>query len=265
MTDARLTVVALAGGTLERDFREAGYSVVNKAYLPVGGVVMLERVLRALREASGVGTIRVVTQPDAFAAAFGERGKTLCDAVIAPGPGLIDSLVAGFAGLGAAERILVTATDLPLLRGQTVDAFITRAREVGTAYDIGYGFVSRRAHEAQYPQVRHTWVRLREGVFCGAGMSVLRAGAIAQAAELLRRVAALRKSPLRLALLFSPAFLVRMLLGSVSIAQLERRADQLSGLICRGVLCDEPELAVNVDRLADLRMVETIVDDSARD
>jgi GTP:adenosylcobinamide-phosphate guanylyltransferase len=30
-------------------------------------------------------------------------------------------------------------------------------------------------------------------------------------------------------------------------------------LRCRGVLCDEPELAVNVDRLDDLRMVEDIL------
>lgn len=62
-----------------------------------------------------------------------------------------------------------------------------------------------------------------------------------------------------LAMLFSPATWLRMLTGSVRIAELEQRADELSGLHCRGALCDTPELAVNVDRLEDLRIVERII------
>jgi hypothetical protein len=75
----------------------------------------------------------------------------------------------------------------------------------------------------------------------------------------LRRVAALRKSPLRLAGVFSPGLLIRLPFGGVGVAEVERRADELSGLRCRGVRCDEPDLAVNVDRIADLRVVEEIL------
>lgn len=259
MPETAYTVVALAGGSLEPDFRNAGYHAVNKAYLRIGGKLMLERVLRAFRAARSVDRIRVVTQPDAFAAAFGDRAHILADDVIAPGNGLIDSMIAGFAGLPPDARVLVSATDLALLTPAAVDTFAARAGEVAADADIGYGFVSRRAHEAKYPQVRHTWVRLREGVFCGAGISVLRAGSAPKTADLLRRVAALRKSPLRLAMLFSPGTWLRMLTGSVHIAELEARAGEMSGLRCRGVLCDEPELAVNVDRLADLRIAEALL------
>jgi hypothetical protein len=114
-----------------------------------------------------------------------------------------------------------------------------------------------------YPQVRHTWVRLREGTFCGAGVSVIRAGAAARIASLLRDFAAARKSPLRLASLFSPFLVVRVMLGLVSVSELERRADALSGLRCRGVACDEPELAVNVDCLEDLQTIRSIIGDQA--
>lgn len=259
MPDDVFTVVALAGGSLERDFRDAGYSVANKAYLEVDGELMLERVLRAYRQAHSIGRIRVVTQPAAFSGAFGARGFELCDEIIVPGSGLIDSMLAGFEGLAPDQHVLVSATDVPLLTSAAVDAFAQRVRADAADADIGYGFVSRRAHDAKYPQVRHTWVRLREGVFCGGGISMLRAGAAAQAADLLRRVAALRKSPLRLALLFSPAMLASMLMGNVRVSDLERRADELSGLRCRGVLCEQPEIAVNVDRLADLRVVEAIL------
>ena len=216
MPDPSFTVIALAGGTLERDFRKAGYSAANKAYLPIAGTPMLERVLRAFRSSHSVGRIRVVTQPDAFAAAFGSDGAALADDVIAPGSGLIDSMLAGFAGLDEHEMTLVSATDLPLLNAAAIDAFASQARHVQPEYDIGYGFVSRQAHVAKYPQVRHTWVPLREGVFCGGGVSVLRAGAATQAAELLRKVAALRKSPLRLG--------GRFLCGSAGAFAVRRRA-----------------------------------------
>ncbi len=251
------TAVALAGGRLERDFRDAGYDVVNKAYLPVGGATMLERVLRALRGAHCVGEIRCVTPAQIFGATYGPAAPRLCDKLIAPGEGLIDSLIAGFDGLDESAHVLVAATDIPLLTASAVDAFADRARSASC--DIGYGCVSRPRHDEVYPQVRHTWVRLREGTFCGGGISVIRAGAVAPLVALLYKIAAARKSPLRLALLFSPFLVVRLLLGLVAIPELERRADALSGVTCRCIPCDDAEIAVNVDRLSDLRVVESII------
>jgi molybdopterin-guanine dinucleotide biosynthesis protein A len=249
------TVVALAGGELEEDFRRAGYRAVNKAYLPVAGEVMLVRVLRALRAARAVTSIRCVTPRDAFAALPGAAG--LCDALVAPGPDAVTSLLAGMAGLGDAERVLVCATDMPLISPAAIDGFAALAER--TPCDIGYGFVERRAHEARFSGVRHTWVRLREGTFCGSGVSVLRVGAATAISKTLQAFMAARKSPPRLAALFSPRLVLAALLGRLSIRELERRADELTGLVCRGILCPYPELAVNVDRLSDLRTAEHLL------
>jgi GTP:adenosylcobinamide-phosphate guanylyltransferase len=253
-----ITAVALAGGTLERDFFEAGYTAPNKAYLHVGDRIMLERVLSALRGASSIGRIRCVTQPDAFEAAFGQMGWELCDEVVPPGEGLIDSLVAGCEGLAPDEFVLAVATDIPLVTSAAIDSFAASAAALEC--DVGYGFVSKTAHQEKYPQVRHTWVKLREGTFCGAGVSVLRAGAAAQIATLLRKVTSNRKAPLRIASILSAGLLAKVALGFAHVADIERRADQLTGLRCRGVLSDEAELAVNVDELADLKAVEAILE-----
>ena len=257
MPERRYTVVALAGGELEADFRNAGYDVPNKAYLDVGGVTMLERVLRALRNSAEIGRIVCVTPPDAFAKAFPDERRTLCDDIVAPGADVVDSILAGFRGVDRREMVMVAATDLPLASAADFTAFARRA--VAVECDVGYGFVRREAHAAKYPQVRHTWVHLREGTFCGGGVSIVRAGAVASTAALVRKFAAARKSPLRLAGLFSPLLALRLVFGSVGIAELEQRADSLSGLRCRGIACDEAELAVNVDRLEDLRCVEAII------
>ena len=254
--DARFVAVALAGGALEKDFRRANFSVPNKAYLPIGRVTMLERVLRALRASESVGRIRCVTQPNAYVAAFRDD-RSFCDDVITPGVDLIDSMLAGFAGLPPMQMVLVAATDIPLVTGQAIDAFCSAARSLDC--DLGYGCIRREAHVAAYPTIRHTWVRLREGTFCGGGISVIRAGAAPHIASILRDFAAVRKSPLRLASLFSPFLVVRTALGLVGIAELERRASELTGVTCRAIPSDEPVLGVNVDRLEDLRAVARLV------
>ena len=248
-------MVALAGGSLEADFRRAGYDVPNKAYLPVGGELMLSRVLRALRGAHSVGEIRCVTQ-QAAAVRFPEIGR-LCDCVVEPGDDLIGSVATGFAGFPEDARVLVVATDLPLLTAEAVDRFAGLVDQ--TPCDLGYGFVERSAHDRRYSSMRHTWVRLREGTFCGGGVSVVRAKSVTRVDAVLRDFTSARKSPVKMASLFSPLLVVNVLLGRLTIAELEHRADQLTGLHCRGILCPDPELAVNVDRLEDLRAVEAFM------
>jgi len=251
----RYTVIALAGGRLEPDFRCAGYDVPNKAYLELGGELMLARVLRALRGATRVSQIRCVTPPDAIAAH--PAVAALCDEVVAPGDDLIGSVVAGLGGVPDADRVLVCATDLPLLTPEAVDGFAQLATL--TPCDVGYGFVPRTVHDRAYPGIRHTWVRLREGTFCGSGISILRAGATKKIQEALRRFTEARKSPAKMAALFSPVLVLRLLAGGVSIRELEQHADRLTGLACRGIETPFPEVAVNVDRKADLAEVEKLL------
>lgn len=252
---ARFSVIALAGGSLEADFRRAGYSVPNKAYLPIGGELMIVRVLQALRAARAVKEIRCVTQPEALSVAPQIEG--LCDAVIPPGADLIGSVIAGLTNLPNEERVLVAATDMPLLTSEAVDGFAALA--ASTPCDVGYGFVERNIHNRKYGDVRHTWVKLREGTFCGSGLSVLRVGAAKQIQDALRRFTDARKSPAKMASLFSPDLVLRMLFGRVSVAELEQRAHRLTGLVCRGLLCPYPEVAVNVDRASDLRQIKRLI------
>lgn len=254
-SEARFNAVALAGGALEPDFRGAGYDVPNKAYLPIAGELMLLRVLRALRRSSSIKQIRCVT-PASAAAQVPEVGQ-LSDVLVEPGIDLIASVLAGFQGLPDDERVIIVATDMPLLTPVAVDGFA--ALVARTPCDVGYGFVARGVHDRSYPQVRHTWVRLKDGTFCGAGMSMIRAGAAGQMETVLRNFTAARKSPAKLASLFSPALVLKVLMGRVGIAELERRASELAGLVCRGILCQDAEVAVNVDRLADLRTVEALL------
>ena len=57
--------------------------------------------------------------------------------------------------------------------------------------------------------------------------------------------------------------LLRYLLGSLSIAEVERRGSLLLGARVAAALCTHPEIAVNVDRESDVALAEALVTSSA--
>jgi hypothetical protein len=88
---------------------------------------------------------------------------------------------------------------------------------------------------------------------------MIRAGAAPVVQGVLRDFTSVRKSPAKMASLLSPLLVLRILFGRVGVAELEQRASTLTGLLCRGILCPDPEVAVNVDRITDLRTIERIL------
>jgi GTP:adenosylcobinamide-phosphate guanylyltransferase len=247
----KLTAIILAGGARDEVCRDSPLAA-NKAFVEVGGSPLVTRVSRALREAENVGHIIVVAPDDAPS-----QPLLLCDERRTSGATITDSLRAGFADLPPDEPVLVAASDLPLLLPNATDEFILNAYI--TQGDLCYGYLERMAHEARYPTLAHTWARLRDGIFCGAGLSTIRPRALPALLKVLERLASARKAPWRLASLCGPRILFGYLLGTLSIADIEARASAMLGHKARGVLTLHPELAVNIDRYDDLVRVEQLI------
>jgi hypothetical protein len=125
--------------------------------------------------------------------------------------------------------------------------------------DVAYGCLERRFHDARYPQIPHTWARLREGSFCGGGVSALRPRALPRLAAVMDRLGAARKSPLRLAGIFGWDVLARFATGTLTLAAAEARASALVGAPAGALCCTHPEIAVNVDRPADVALAEALI------
>jgi hypothetical protein len=107
---------------------------------------------------------------------------------------MIESLRSGAAGFPADAPLLVVASDLPVLTTAAIDEVIdaVAARDL----DIAYTCLARRYHDARYPQIPHTWARMREGQFCGGGVSAVKPRALDRLGEFLDALGAARKAPL---------------------------------------------------------------------
>ncbi|WP_298628746.1 NTP transferase domain-containing protein [uncultured Thermus sp.] len=212
------------------------YGVRSKALVPYRGRPMAEWVLSALQEA-GLSAIYVGENPG-----------------LAPSPRLTlpdtGSLLGNLeAALGHAEgRVLVATADIPHLSPEAVRFVLEKAPEAALVYPI----VPKGAVEARFPHTRRTYARLREGVFTGGNLLLLHKELFFQALPLAQRVVALRKKPWALARLIGWDILLKLLLGRLTLPELEARAKRILGVEARALITPYPEVGVDVDREEDL-------------
>jgi molybdopterin-guanine dinucleotide biosynthesis protein A len=249
---ALVTAVVLAGGPPD-EVSALQPGAPNKAFVRVGGQTLVERVLRALRAARDVSHVIVV----APLATHADAALALADERRPDGRRIGQSLRSGLAGVPQDELVLVAASDLPVLTAGAIDDFVARAQRLDG--EIGYGCVERAVHVAAYPEVPHTWARLRDGTYCGGGLFTLRPRVLPALERFIEQLGAARKKPWRLAKLFGPGVLAKYALGKLSIADAEARARAVLGAAVYAVVSPYAQTAINVDRASDVALAERII------
>ncbi|TAM56493.1 hypothetical protein EPN52_13965 [bacterium] len=247
-----MRAVVLAGGPADDEVAKLQPGAASKAFVRVAGLTLLERVLRGLREAETIDAIRVV----APAQALGHPALASLETRPA-GERMVESLRNALEGLDPDAPILATASDVALLSGEVVDAFVREAQTLDA--DLVYAMVRRETHVARYPELPHTWAPLREGTFCGGGFVLIKPRALPAIFDAVESFGAARKSPLRLARLLGWGTIWRFALRQLSVGYIERRVRALTGIDARALECRHAEAAVNVDRAGDVAAVETLI------
>lgn len=253
-----IPAVVLAGGPADEVAAQQP-GAPNKAFVEIAGVTLVARVISALRACPSIGRIVVVSPPEAW-----ERdGVSAADERRPDGPRITDSLRNGLAGFPADDNVLIVASDLPVLTPAAVEDFVAGVRALDA--DVIYGCVEKRVHLAQFPTVPHTWARLRDGTFCGGGIVSMKPRALPLLERFIERLGAARKRPIALASLFGWDVLLRYALGQLAVADAEARAQRILGAPVRALISAFPETGVNVDRVSDIALANSLVrDDAAR-
>jgi GTP:adenosylcobinamide-phosphate guanylyltransferase len=251
-----MNAVVLAGGPQDEvALMQPG--APNKAFVRIGERTLVGRVLAAMRSAAGIGQLIVVSPPEMRE----HPDLTLADELRPDGVHITESLRNGLAGLPADDDVLIVASDLPVLSATAVEDFVAGVKVLGA--DVVYGCVERRVHLDRYPDVPHTWARMRDGTFCGGGIVAMKPRAMPQLERFIERLGAARKHPLKLASLFGWDMLARFALGRLTIAAAEARASRILHAPVRALISPHPETAVNVDRASDVDLARRLVGDAA--
>jgi GTP:adenosylcobinamide-phosphate guanylyltransferase len=261
--DARrpFTALVLAGSRPGRSDRLAqACGIAHKCLIRAGGVPMLVRVVSTLAASPDVERIFLsLEDPDlpgtlpALQPHLESRRVIVVRSDATPSLSVLWFLDGGQAGL----PLLITTADHPLLSPDIVRRFCDAARASGA--DVAAALTPASVLLASYPKAQRTFIRFRDGGYSGANLFAILTPEARRAVEFWRRVEQERKRPWRLIGAFGVWPLALYLCGRLSLDDAMNRASAAMGAHAAAVRLPVAEAAIDVDKPADLELVETIL------
>jgi HAD superfamily hydrolase (TIGR01490 family) len=253
------TAIILAGSREETDPLAAHFGLPLKALVPVGGYPMLGRVARTLLGCPPIAQVLIVTQKPELLACPELRWLAETPRVAMAGsPHGIAMSVQELAGSEAAPwPLFITTADHPLLTPEMVEHFL---RESGP-FDCSIGVVERELLSACYPTNRRTWMRFRAGEYTGANLFTVSTPRTHAGLEALAKAEGNRKNQLKLLWHFGPALALGAVTKALSLAQAVERGARRFGVRATAVAMPFAEAGIDVDRIEDRQLVESILAD----
>jgi CTP:molybdopterin cytidylyltransferase MocA len=253
-----VNALILAGSRGPDDPLAKAANVSHKALLPVAGVPMLLRVVEALRAMPGIARIyvcieneRVVLQVPVLEALHRDRALEILPAADSPAT----SVAAALRHIELTQPLLVTTGDHPLLTPAILQRFVDSAPK---DCDLAVALAPADIVAATYPGAVRTFYRLGKQRFSGCNLFLVRSSNVEHVANFWRRMETHRKRPLRLIWEIGPLALIKVLLGLMDADQAFAYLSKKAGAIIRHVELPVAEAAVDVDKPADLELVERI-------
>lgn len=248
----RWTALLLAGSRPGCDPFAAAHGVSAKALIPVAGSAMIRRPVRALLSNARIDSVRILAQDRApLRAVLPDDGRL---SVEASGETIATTIEAIVADPTTRWPVLVTTADHALLTSAMIDDFCGRAEGA----DLAIGLVERGTLMARLPQSKRTWIGFRGEAVSGANLFALGSPKAMRAVRLWREIEQDRKKGWKLlAMLGVPGMMGLARLWTLD--KVARRIGRKLGLSIRAIRLSDPLAAVDVDKPADLELVEQIL------
>jgi len=223
-----------------------------EAGINIAGRPMIDYVITALRNVPAISRIVVVCDESVLS----EVLKTQVS-IVQPGKTLFDSLKNGLKATETREPVLVLTADIPLISKEALEDFLLRCQSKKA--DVYYSFVSKEVNEKKYPGVRRTYVKLREGVFTGGNLVLLSPEVIGEHTHILNKAISLRKKTLQLCLMLGWKYLFYLLMGRLTIREIEQQVTKILKIQAIGVISTFPEVGIDVDKPGDYDLVSQVL------
>lgn len=219
---------------------------LTKALARIKDRIMIEYVIDALDRSRLVDKIAVVGPEDRL----GEYIRDRVSCIIEGGDDLIGNTIIGLDPFKNDSRVLLLTCDIPYLTPEAVDHFIEESNK--TSADLCYPIVKKQDNELKFPDSKKTYTRLRDGTFTGGNMFYVNPQVVEESADIARRLVGYRKKPWKMCSVLGWDFVLRLMFGSLTISDVEKRLSGLLDIRLAAIISPYPEVGNDVDRVGDL-------------
>jgi GTP:adenosylcobinamide-phosphate guanylyltransferase len=224
-----------------------------KGLLPIAGKPMVEWVLDALNSAETVHEVAVVVPTAENLGAWVDRTGKL---VVSNGS-FVDNIIAGVGAFRADRQVLLVTGDIPALTSEAVDSFVRQSMATGA--QATYPLIREADMLEQYPGSERTFVRLADGKVTGGNMMLVEPLLLDRNREIGGRIFATRKNPIAMARVIGVRFVIRLVLGKLTVAEVEAKLGELIGGTGAAVYTSEASIGADVDKPVDVIVAERVL------
>lgn len=261
------TALVLAGRRGPDDPLAAAAGAPHRALLDIRGTPMLERVLRTLVAAPCIGAVIVsIDEPrllEAFPGIASLREECGQIIVVRASGSPSRSVLEVLDDCSPEQPLLVTTADHPLLTVEMVESFLGRAESRGG--DVAVALVASTVLRARFPDSVRTYLHFADEHYSGANLFALLTPRARSAVQFWTRAESFRKRPWRLVATFGLRTLYLFLSRRLDLEAAFVEVSNQLGVRVHPIVMDQAEAAVDVDKMADLRLVERILGEASQE
>jgi len=251
-----VNLVVLAGDRGPDDPVAVQAAVSGKTLARVAGVPMLTRVLSTLSQWPMAEKIVVVAPAtNAYQVAVKRAAMPQPFDLIAPRPSPSLSVSAALEAFDDQRPVTLLTADHPLLKLEWLDTLSGPGDD-----DLRVGLVDHALVQARFPESRRTRYRFADRALGGTNLFQFRTSRADAILETWRRVEQERKKPWKVVSLLGASNLLRYAVGRLHSEQAFAALSERIGIKIGYRLISDPLAAVDIDSVADLELVESLLE-----
>jgi len=246
--------IITAGGVLKEG--DALYDVTGegqKVLLEIAGKPILQWVLDAVSQSQTIEQIVIV--------GLSEVNSVKCRQPItnleAHGS-LLENIESGINKVQEidphAQKMILISGDLPGISGEMIDWMADFAAKSDN--EFLYPLIERSLMEYVFPGAKRTYVRLREGEFCGGDLMGISASMVKTKDLQGRKLVESRKNPLKQAWILGLDMCLRLAVGRLSLARDVPIICRRLGITGKAVISPFAEIAMDIDKPQHISVME---------
>jgi hypothetical protein len=136
----------------------------------------------------------------------------------------------------------------------TIEEFIKKCIE--RKADIGYPIITKENIIEKYPETKRTYVKMKEGVFCGGNMVFFKPDVFFQNKELIQELFNNRKDNWKNAKILGLKIILKFLFKTLTLEEVEKKVTKMIGYKSIAVIISYPEMMIDLDKPSDLELIK---------
>lgn len=241
-----MDAIVTAGGTPDPEDRLFEYTQGKpKALLEIHGKALIAWVLEALNASTQIERIVVIGLAQPVPGVFEKVVAWEKDQ-----GGMLENIRRGIEVVQQANPqahyLLISSSDIPGLTTGMVDWMAETIAQ--SEHDFFYNVISREVMEKTFPKSNRTYLKLKDGEYCGGDLNAIRLDHFDLENPIWGRLISMRKKPLQQAALFGFGNVLRVVFRAATVGELAQRLGKQLGLRAVALQCPYAEMGMDIDK-----------------